>query len=323
MQALVRQLIGNRLIVFLLTFVGLGWGIAVAPFGWQIPGLTADPVPVDAIPDIGENQQIVFTKWAGRSPQDVEDQLTYPLTVALLGIPGVRTIRSNSMFGFSSVNVIFEDEVEFYWSRSRLLEKLASLPPGTLPNGVNPQLGPDATALGQVYWYTLEGRTPDGKPAPGWSLEELRGLQDFYVKPALNSAKGISEVATTGGMLREYQIDVDPDAMRAYGVKLGEVVKAVKRSNRDVGARTIEINRIEYIMRGIGFLRSLKDIEKIVIRARDGVPIRVKDIAKVHTGPALRRGILDKGGADVVGGVAVVRYGANPMAAIAAMGLAP
>ncbi len=319
MEAIIRQLVANRVVVLLLTVVGLGWGIAIAPFGWHVPGLEAEPVPVDAIPDIGENQQIVFSKWAGRSPQDVEDQLTYPLTVALLGIPGVRTIRSTSMFGFSSVNVIFEDDVAFYWSRSRLLEKLASLPPGTLPTSVRPQLGPDATALGQVYWYTLEGRTPDGKPAPGWSLEELRGLQDFYVKPALNAAKGISEVATTGGMLREYQIDVDPDAMRVYGVKLGEVVQAVKRSNRDVGARTIEVNQIEYVMRGIGFVRNVTDLEQVVIRARDGVPIRVKDIAKVHTGPALRRGVLDKGGADVVGGVAVVRYGANPLASIAAL----
>ncbi|MCO4760092.1 MAG: efflux RND transporter permease subunit [Myxococcales bacterium] len=319
MKSLFRVLLRNRLVVLLLTVVAVGWGVAVAPFGWQVGGVETARVPVDAIPDIGENQQIVFTKWAGRSPQDVEDQLTYPLTVALLGIPGVRTIRSNSMFGFSSVNVIFEDDVEFYWSRSRLLEKLASLPPGTLPGDVKPQLGPDATALGQVYWYTLEGRSPDGKPTPGWSLEELRSLQDFYVKPALNAAKGISEVATTGGMLREYQIDVDPDAMRAYGVKLGEVVRAIKRSNRDVGARTIEVNRIEYVMRGIGFVRGVSDLEKVVIRARDGVPVRVKDVAKVHTGPAMRRGMLDKGGADVVGGVAVVRYGANPMESIAAL----
>lgn len=319
MAGLLRLILRNRLIVVLLTLVGLGWGVAVAPFGWHIPGLDAVSVPVDAIPDIGENQQIVFTTWVGRSPQDVEDQLTYPLTVALLGIPGVRTIRSNSMFGFSSVNVIFEEDVAFYWSRSRLLEKLASLTPGTLPVGVKPQLGPDATALGQVYWYTLEGRTPDGKPASGWSLEELRSIQDFYVKPALNAAKGISEVATAGGMLREYQIDADPDAMRAFGVKLGEVVQAVKRSNRDVGARTIEVNKIEYVMRGIGFVRSVRDLEMVVIRARDGVPIRVKDVANVHTGPATRRGVLDKGGADVVGGVAVVRYGANPMASIAAL----
>lgn len=319
MTGIVRQLIANRLVVLLLAGIGVLWGVGVSPFDWTIEGVQLEPVPVDAIPDIGENQQIVFTTWPGRSPQDVEDQVTYPLTVALLGIPGVRTIRSSSMFGVSSVNVIFDDDVEFYWSRSRVLEKLASLPPGTLPPEVQPQLGPDATALGQVFWYTLEGRDPQGRPAPGWSLEELRSLQDFYVKPALNAARGVSEVATVGGMAREYQIDVDPDAMRAFGVTLGEVVAAVKRSNRDVGARTIEVNQVEYVLRGIGFLRGVEDIEGIVLRARQGVPVRIRDVAKVHAGPAPRRGTLDKGGADAVGGVAVARYGANPLAAIAAL----
>jgi len=318
MQALVRNLLSNRLVVLLLTGLAIAYGLATAPFSWDV-GLPKDPVPVDAIPDIGENQQIVFTRWMGRSPQDVEDQVTYPLTVALLGIPGVKTIRSSSVFGFSAVNVIFDDDIEFYWSRSRLLEKLASLPPGTLPGDARPQLGPDATALGQIYWYTLEGRTPDGRPAPGFSLEELRTIQDFYIRPALNAAAGISEVASVGGYVREYQVDVDPDAMRAHRVKLGDVIKAVQRSNRDVGARTVEVNQVEYIIRGIGFLKSVDDIEKAVIRARDGVAIRVRDVARVHTGPANRRGMLDKGGAEAVGGVAVVRFGANPMAAIAAL----
>ena len=318
MKALVSQLLGNRLVVLLLTGLAVAYGLSTAPFSWDV-GLPKDPVPVDAIPDIGENQQIVFTQWMGRSPQDVEDQVTYPLTVALLGIPGVKTIRSSSVFGFSAVNVIFEDDIEFYWSRSRLLEKLASLPPGTLPNDARPQLGPDATALGQIYWYTLEGRDPEGKPAPGFSLDELRTIQDFYVKPALNSASGISEVASVGGFVREYQVDVDPDAMRAHRVTLGQVIAAIKRSNRDVGARTIEVNQVEYIVRGVGFLKSVKDIEKAVIRATDGVAIRVRDVAKVHTGPATRRGMLDKGGAEAVGGVAVVRFGSNPMAAIEAL----
>ena len=318
MQTIVRVLLGNRLVVLLVTGLLVAYGLSTAPFEWDV-GLPQDPIPVDAIPDIGENQQIVFTQWMGRSPQDVEDQVTYPMTVALLGIPGVKTIRSSSVFGFSMINVIFADNIEFYWSRSRLLEKLASLPPGTLPANARPQLGPDATALGQIYWYTLEGRTPDGKPAPGFSLDELRTIQDFYIKPALNSAAGISEVSSVGGYLREYQIDVDPDAMRAYKVRLGDVIKAVKGSNRDVGARTVEVNQVEYIIRGIGFLRSVQDIEKAVIRATDGVAIRVRDVAKVHTGPANRRGMLDKGGAEAVGGVAVVRFGANPMAAIKAL----
>ena len=186
------------------------------------------PVPVDAIPDIGENQQIVFTEWPGRSPQDIEDQVTYPLTVNLLGIPGVKTIRSLSMFGFSSVYIIFEEDVEFYWSRSRVLEKLASLPPNTLPEEAQPMLGPDATSLGQVFWYTLEGRDSNGNPVDGWDLDELRSIQDWYVRYALLAAEGVAEVASVGGFQKEYQIDVDPDAMRAWGITLPEVVDAVR-----------------------------------------------------------------------------------------------
>ena len=298
----------------ILLFVG--WGLAVAPFDWNLRGFPRDPVPVDAIPDIGENQQIVFTKWMGRSPQDIEDQITYPLTVALLGIPGVKTIRSYSMFGFSTIYVIFKENVEFYWSRSRVLEKLNSLPAGTLPEGVQPSLGPDATALGQIYWYTLEGLDKNGNPTGGWDPQELRTIQDWYVRYALLSADGVSEVASVGGFVKEYQIDVDPDAMRAYKVGLGEVVAAVKMSNVDVGARTIEVNKAEYIIRGIGFVKSLKDLENAVIKVNDNVPIYVKNVARVTLGPAPRRGALDKEGTEAVGGVVVVRYGENPLAAI-------
>ena len=294
----------------------VGWGLAVAPFAWELEWLPRDPVPVDAIPDIGENQQIVFSEWAGRSPQDVEDQVTYPLTVALLGVPGVETIRSSSMFGFSSIYVIFAEEVDFYWSRSRILEKLNSLPASLLPEGVQPALGPDATALGQVFWYTLEGRDEQGAPTGGWDLHELRGIQDWQVRYALLAADGVSEVASVGGFVQEYQIDVNPDAMRAYGVRLDEVFHAVRMSNRDVGARTVELNRAEYVIRGIGFVKGLADLENAVIKARDNVPIYVKNVARVALGPALRRGALDKEGAEVVGGVVVARYGANPLAAI-------
>ncbi|MCA9772716.1 MAG: efflux RND transporter permease subunit, partial [Myxococcales bacterium] len=174
----------QKLVVFLVTAAVIVWGVLVAPFDWKIPALPRDPVPVDAIPDVGENQQIVFTEWMGRSPQDVEDQVSYPLTVALLGMPGVRTIRSYSFFGFSSIYIIFKEGVDFYWSRSRVLEKLSSLPSGVLPTGVQPALGPDATALGQIFWYTLEGRDPDGRPAGGWDLSELRTVQDWYVRYA-------------------------------------------------------------------------------------------------------------------------------------------
>ena len=306
----------NKLVVTLFTILVIIWGLLVAPFDWNIADLPRDPVPVDAIPDLGENQQIVFTKWPGRSPQDIEDQIGYPLTVSLLGIPGIKTVRSFSMFGFSSIYVIFKEDVDFYWSRSRILEKLNSLPSGTLPSGVQPMLGPDATALGQVYWYTLEGRDKDGNPTGGWDLHELRTVQDWYVRYALMSADGISEVASVGGFVQEYQVDVDPDAMRAYGVTLDEVFHAVKMSNLDVGARTIEINSVEYMIRGLGFVESLEDIENSVIKVNNNVPIYVKNVANVALGPALRRGALDKGGAEAVGGVVVVRYGDNPMAAI-------
>ncbi|WP_436715515.1 efflux RND transporter permease subunit [Roseiconus lacunae] len=306
----------NKLVVLLLVIATLGWGVMVAPFDWDTGVLPRDPVPVDAIPDIGENQQIVFTQWMGRSPQDVEDQIGYPLTVALLGIPEVKTIRSYSMFGFSSIYIIFGEDADFYWSRTRVLEKLNSLPAGTLPDGVQPTLGPDATALGQIYLYTLEGRDPDGNPTGGWDLRELRTIQDYYVRYSLTSAEGISEVASIGGFVQEYQIDVDPDAMRAAGVTLAKVFESIRMTNVDVGARTIELNKAEYVIRGLGFIEDIEDIEKTVVKVTDNVPITVADVANVSLGPALRRGALDKAGAEAVGGVAVVRYGYNPLAAI-------
>ncbi|RME51433.1 MAG: efflux RND transporter permease subunit, partial [Deltaproteobacteria bacterium] len=316
LDKIIRFCLENKMIVILMILFILGWGLIVAPFDWDLGGLPRDPVPVDAIPDIGENQQIVFTEWMGRSPQDVEDQITYPLTVSLLGIPGVRTVRSYSFFGFSSIYIVFNDGIDFYWSRSRVLEKLNSLPPGTLPDGVQPMLGPDATALGQVFWYTLEGRDKQGNPTGGWDLHELRTIQDWYVRYALLSVEGVSEVASVGGFVQEYQIDVDPDAMRAAHVTLGEVFQAVKGSNLDVGARTIEVNRAEYVIRGLGFIRSIEDIEKTVVKVNDNVPIYIKDVAVVTKGPALRRGALDKEGAEAVGGVVVVRYGENPLAVL-------
>ncbi len=306
----------NKVVTFSLLLLLLGWGIMTAPFAWDNDIVPRDPVPVDAIPDIGENQQIVFTRWMGRSPQDVEDQITYPLTTALLGLPGVKTIRSNSMFGFSSIYVIFHDDVEFYWSRSRILEKLNSLPPNTLPGGVQPQLGPDATALGQVFWYTIEGRDEAGNPLGGWDLHELRSVQDYYIKYALNSVEGVAEVASVGGYVKEYHIDVDPDAMKAHGVTLREVVAGVRSSNVDVGAKTIEINRVEYFVRGLGYVENIGDIESAVVKVRDNTPIRVRDVARVTIGPATRRGALDKTGAEVAGGVVVARYGDNPLAVI-------
>ncbi len=316
---LVGWFVHNQLIVFILVgMLGLG-GVAVSPFAWDLGPLPRSPVPIDAIPDIGENQQIVFTEWAGRSPRDVEDQITYPLTTALLGIPGVRTVRSASAFGFSTIYVIFDDSVEFYWSRSRVLEKLAALPPGTVPDAVTPTLGPDATALGQIFWYTLEGRDAEGRTVGGWDPDELRSIQDWTVRYALQSVAGVSEVASVGGFVREYQVDVDPEALRAHGVTLAQVAGAVRGSNLDVGARTLEINQVEYVVRGRGFVRGLEDLEATVVVARENTPIRVRDVARVALGPALRRGALDDAGAPAVGGVVVARFMENPLAVIDAV----
>jgi Cu(I)/Ag(I) efflux system membrane protein CusA/SilA len=315
-NAFVRFFLENKLVVWLLLLLFVGWGLATAPFEFDIPGLPRDPVAVDAIPDIGENQQIVFTQWMGQSPQDVEDQITYPLTSSLLGIPGVKSVRSNSMFGFSSIYLIFEEDVEFYWSRSRILEKLNSLPAGLLPENATPTLGPDATALGQVFWYTLEGRAGDGTPVGGWDLDELRSIQDFYVRYGLSAAGGVSEVASIGGFVKEYQVDVDPEKMRVYGITLQQVMKAVKGSNLDVGAATLEINLAEYFVRGLGYLQNLDDLELAVVSEQNNVPVYLRDVARVTIGPAARRGILDKSGAEAVGGVVVARYGANPLEVI-------
>ncbi|MBA6154387.1 efflux RND transporter permease subunit [Gelidibacter maritimus] len=312
----IKFLIDNKLVAVLLLALFVGMGVVNAPFNWDTGFIPTNPVAVDAIPDIGENQQIVYTQWEGRSPQDIEDQISYPLTTTLLGIPGVKTIRSSSMFGFSSIYIIFEEDIEFYWSRSRILEKLNSLPAGLLPDGVNPSLGPDATGLGQVYWYTLEGRDKDGNVTGGWDLHELRSIQDYYVKYALSSASGVSEVASIGGYVQEYQIDVKPELMRQYDIGLSEIVKAVKESNKDIGAQTMEINQVEYLVRGLGYIKSVADIEDAVVTSENYTSIRIKDIANVSLGPAPRRGILDKEGAEVVGGVVTARYGANPMEVI-------
>lgn len=307
LNGVIKFFLENKLVTALFIIIILLWGSAVMPFDVKESFIPRDPVPVDAIPDIGENQQIVFTEWMGRSPQDVEDQITYPLAVSLQGIPGVKSIRSYSAFGFSTIYIIFDEDVEFYWSRSRVLERL-SVAQKDLPAGITPALGPDATALGQIFWYTLEGK--------GFDLAELRSIQDWYVKYALQATEGVSEVASVGGYVKEYQIDIDPDAMRAYNVSLTDIMGAVKKANIDVGAKTVEFNSVEYVVRGIGFIKTLEDIEAVVVKVNDNVPIYLKNVAKVRMGPALRRGALNKAGAEVVGGVAVVRYGENPMAVI-------
>ena len=316
LNRVIQYLLNNRMITIMLLIVIIAWGISTAPFNWYSV-FPRDPVPVDAIPDIGDNQQIVATEWMGRSPKDIQDQITYPLTTSLLGVPGVKTIRSTSMFGMSFIYIIFDDDIEFYWSRSRILEKLNSLPSGTLPEGVQPGLGPDATALGQIYWYTLEGRNPEtGEPTGGWDPDELRTVQDFYARYSLSSAEGVAEVASVGGFVKEYQVEIDPNAMRAYNLSIMDVMNAIQKSNLDIGAETVEINKAEYLVRGLGYIKSVADLEEAVVSVRKGVPVKIKDVAFVNLGPATRRGGLDKEGVEAVGGVVVARYGSNPLEVI-------
>ena len=317
LNKIIRYFLENRVITILILVLVVVWGISTSPFNWHGGIIPRNPIPVDAIPDIGDNQQIVATEWMGRSPKDIQDQITYPLTTSLLGIPGVKSIRSSSMFGMSFIYIIFDDNIEFYWSRSRILEKLNSLPPGTLPEGVQPALGPDATALGQIYWYTLEGRDPaTGKPTGGWNAEELRTIQDYYVKYSLSAAEGVSEVASAGGFVKEYQVELNPDAMRAFNVSVMDIMGAIKKSDLDIGAETMEINKVEYLIRGLGYIKDVSDLEKAVVTVRDGVPVRISDVAFVNIGPGTRRGGLDKEGVEAVGGVVIARYGSNPLEVI-------
>ena len=306
---LIHFFLERRLVTLLLLAMLVVAGVMVSPFK-MASFLPHEPVRVDAIPDIGENQQIVSVPWAGRSPQDVENQITYPLSTALMGIPGVQSIRSSSMFGLSSISVIFEEGTEFYWSRSRLLEKLNALPPDLLPEGVRPSLGPDATAIGQVFWYTLEPKTDTLDP------QELRRIQDYTVRWALSAVEGVSEVASIGGYIREYQIDLDPARMASRGITLNQVAKAIQNASQESGAGTLEYNRVEYFIRGLGFVNSVADLEQSIVANHGETPIRIQDIASVRMGPTMQRGTLDKNGYEAVGGVVVSRHGANPMEVI-------
>jgi Cu(I)/Ag(I) efflux system membrane protein CusA/SilA len=293
---IIRWCLNNHFLVILLALAALGAGYY---------GLVN--TPIDAIPDIGEKQVIVLADWPGRSPQDVEDQVTFPLTVSLQGTPKVKAIRSFSGFGFSMIFVIVHDDADYWWARSRVLERM-NVATGKLPQGVVPILGPDATALGQVYWYTLE--------ADGADVGQLRSLQDWYVRYQLQAVEGVSEVASVGGFVKQYQVDVHPDKLRAHGVTLPEVSEAVKKGNIDVGAKVVENNGYELLVRGVGFIKSIEDVENIVIRQVEGTPILIKNVATVQLGPDFRRGGLDKAGREAVGGIVSMRYGENPLRVI-------
>jgi copper/silver efflux system protein len=297
----------NRIIEFSLKNRWLVIGVYAVLAVWGYWALLH--TPIDAIPDLSENQVIVFTDWAGRSPQEVEDQITYPLTVNLQGLPNVRTVRSASAFGFSMVNVIFEDSVDIYFARTRVLERL-SLAGSFLPAGVTPMMGPDATGVGQVFWYTVEGPYDSGT---------LHSVQDWFIKYQLNSVPGVAEVASVGGFVKQYQIDLDPMKLRAYNIPLKDIVAAVQGSNNNVGAKVMEVGSTEDMVRGIGLLRGLKDIENISLGAYNGTPVTLGNVANVQLGPEFRRGVLDKDGKEAVGGVVVIRYGANAREVIAAI----
>lgn len=275
--------------------------IALALFAWGIMAVKKNPI--DAIPDLSENQVIVFTEWMGRSPQVIEDQVTYPLVSNLQGIPHVKNIRGSSMFGMSFVYVIFEDGVDVYWARTRVMERL-SYAQRLLPQGVAPTLGPDGTGVGHIYWYHLN--------APQMDLGEQRALQDWYIKFALQTVPGVAEVASFGGFEKQYQLVVDPVKLQYYNVSLMQVMNKVQTNNNDVGGRKFEMADMAYIIRGLGYIKNKQDIENIAITQYNGIPVRVKDIGAVQMGGDLRLGIFDKDGeGEVVGGIVVMRYGEN------------
>ncbi len=289
---MIRYLVDHPLVAGVLTFAVIAIGVDALR-----------NTPVDAIPDISENQAIVFTEWPGRSPQDVENQITYPLSAGLQGIPGVTEIRGLSGFGFSQIYIVFEQDIPFYWARTRVQERLQTARKG-LPSAAVPRLGPDATPLGQVFWYTLE--------APGYDLGTLRSLQDWVIRYTLQALPGVSEVASVGGYVRQYQVDVDPDRLRARRLSVNDVQRAISRANVDVGAKTVERSGMELVVRGLGFIRSVEDVENIVVASREGVPVFVHNVADVSMGPDFRRGALANEHGERVGGVVTMRYGENP-----------
>ncbi|HBC73422.1 MAG TPA: hypothetical protein DC017_00940, partial [Candidatus Wallbacteria bacterium] len=292
-ENIIEYSIRNRFIIIILVAVASMYGV-----------YTMFNMPIDAIPDLSENQVIVFADWMGRSSKEIEDQLTYPLSVNLQGLAGVKAVRSSSEFNFSMIDIIFEDNIDFYFARQRVLERL-SIASTFLPEGVVPYLAPDATALGQIFWYTVEG--------DGYDLSELRTLQDFYVKYQLNSIPGVAQVATAGGAPREYHVDINPDKLRTYNVTLSDVYSAIARSNLAVGGRVVHKGNAEYVIRGVGLISSLRDIENTVITQRGGVPIYVKNVAVAQLGTDFRRSILEKNNKEAVGGVVMMRYGGNPL----------
>jgi CzcA family heavy metal efflux pump len=299
-RKLIEVALRNRLVVLL---------VAAGLFAYGIYSINKNPI--DAIPDLSENQVIVFTEWMGRSPQVIEDQVTYPLVSNLQGIPKIKNIRGSSMFGMSFVYVIFEDNVDIYWARTRVLERL-NFAQRLLPQGVTPSLGPDGTGVGHIYWYHLD--------APKMDLGEQRALQDWYIKFALQTVPGVAEVASFGGFEKQYQLVIDPVKLQYYNISLMDVMTKVKSNNNDVGGRKFEMADMAYIIRGLGYIKNKEDVENIALNNYNGIPVRVKDIGSVQMGGDLRLGIFDMDGkGEVVGGIVVMRYNENANKVIAAI----
>ena len=299
-ERLISFSLQNRLVVLVLAGVLFIWGI-----------YSVGNNPVDAIPDVSENQVIVFTEWSGRSPQVIEDQVTYPLVSNLQGIPMVKNVRGTSMFGMSFIYIIFDDEAEIYWARTRVLERL-SASQQLLPQGVTPSLGPDGTGVGHVFWYTLK--------SSGYDLGELRALQDWYVKFALQTVPGVSEIASFGGFQKQYQVMIDPQKLNFYNIPLVNVLQATRGNNNDVSGRKFEMNDMGYMIRGLGYIKKPEDIEKIAVGVYNSIPIRIQDIGSIQEGGDMRLGIFDQNGeGEVVGGIVVMRYDENADMVIAAV----
>ncbi|MGY8714479.1 MAG: efflux RND transporter permease subunit, partial [Verrucomicrobiia bacterium] len=290
----------NRFLVLLATAFILVWGI-----------YSMNRTPLDAIPDLSDVQVIIFTKFPGQAPQIVEDQITYPLTTAMLSVPYAKVVRGYSFFGLSFVYIIFEDDTDMYWARSRVLEQL-NFVSGRLPPEITPTLGPDATGVGWVYEYALVDKTGT------YDLSELRSIQDWYLRYELQTVPGVSEVASIGGYVKQYQVEVDPNKLAAYNLPLHKIIKAIKRSNNDVGGRLLEMSETEYMVRGLGYIQSLEDLNRVPLGIdKQGTPILLKDVARVQFGPELRRGLVDLNGeGEVVGGVVIQRYGENALEVI-------
>ncbi|MEE9164626.1 MAG: efflux RND transporter permease subunit, partial [Nitrospinota bacterium] len=295
---IIEYSVNNRFIIIIATIFIIGAGI-----------YSIINIPLDAIPDLSDVQVILFTEYAGQAPQVVEDQVTYPLTTAMLAVPFAKIVRGYSFFGLSFVYIIFEDGTDLYWARSRVLEQL-NFVSKQLPPGVTPTLGPDATGVGWVYEYVLESDRHD--------LQELRSIQDWYLRYELMSVSGVSEVASIGGFVKQYQVEVDPNKLLAFNIPLNKVKMAIKRSNNDVGGKLVEMSETEFMVRGLGYIKSVEDIKKIVLGVNaNGTPILMKNVANVHIGPDLRRGLAELNGeGEVAGGIVIMRFGENALSTI-------